>query len=286
MRRTLILYMTLLAGLLCSTAFAQGTAWLPEPQTGYASVSYVHQTADQFYRGTAKTPTPGGGADLSQATVWLSVDYAVSDSFAVDLQAGWARSDFTTGPMIPAPEAGLDGFADMNLGVTWRVVDEAWSGFPSIALRGAAIIAGDYETGYINSLGDGADGLEVSVVVARFLGDRLGVSAEVGYRDRNNGVPSNAFVNLSGLLLASERASFSLDYSLADADAGLDIGGPGFSPDRFPELHEDTRTLSARWFYNFDAVGINVFYGRVVDGRNTAASDIVGLTVSYLFDTF
>ena len=286
MRLLLIASMTLLTLLPGPDIRAEGSAWLPEPQSGYASLSYVYQTADDFYRAETKRPTPAGGEDLSQGTVWLTVNYAFADNFAVDLQAGWAKSDFTTGPTIPTPEASFNGLTDVNVGVTWRIVDEALSDLPSIALRGAAIIAGDYETGYINSLGDGGDGFSLSAIFARFLGDRFGVSAEVGYRDRNNGVPADYFVNLSSLFLVTERVSLGLDYSLVDSRSGLDIGEPAFSPDRFPELEEDTETVSARLYYNFGEVGMNVFYGKVIDGRNTAASDIFGVTVSYLFDTF
>ena len=286
MRRFPITTLTLLACLPPSIAVAEGSAWLPEPQTGYVSLSYVHQSADKFYRGKSKRPTPAGGEDLSQGTVWLTANYSLADSWAVDLQAGWAKSDFTTGPMIPAPQASFDGLTDVNLGVTWRIVDEALSELPSIALRAGAIIAGDYDTGYINSLGDGGDGYEVSAIFARFLSDWFSLSAEIGYRDRNQGIPANVFANVSSLLLVNESLSFGLDYGVVDAQSGLDIGGPGFSPDRFPELKEDTETLSVRLFCNFGNLGMNLFYAKVIDGRNTAASDIAGATISYFFDTF
>ena len=286
MRRSFIATLTCLVGLPSPLAIAQGSAWLPEPQTGYVSLSYVHQTADRFYRGTAKRPTPADGEDLSQGTAWLSVDYALADSWAVDLQAGWAKSDFTTGPGIPTPEKSFDGFTDVTIGVTWRIVDEAVSDLPSIAVRGAAIVAGDYDTGYINSLGDGGDGFEVSAIFAKFLNDRFSLSAEIGYQDRNAGIPSIVFANLSGLLLISENLTLGLDYGAVNATAGLDIGEPGFSPNRFPELEEDSETLTARLYYSFGNIGANLFYGKVIDGRNTAASDIVGATISYFFDIY
>ena len=286
MRRLLISTMTMLVCLPSTLAVAQGSAWLPEPRTGFVSLSYVYQTADEFYRATAKRPTPADGENLSQGTAWLMVNYALADSVAVDLQAGWAKSDFITGPGVPAPEKSFDGLTDVNIGITWRMVDEAASELPSLAVRGAAIIAGDYETGYINSLGDGGDGYEISIIAAKFLNDRFGLSAEVGYRDRNAGVPSDVFGTVSSLLLVDQNLTLGLDYSLVNPRSGLDIGGPGFSPSRFPELEEDIETVTARLFYNFGNIGISLFYGKVIDGRNTAASDIAGATISYLFDTF
>ena len=286
MNRLLTVCAALFLWLPLPSAFAQGSAWLPDPQTGYASLSYVHQTADKYYRAGAKRPTPADGEDLSQNTLWLNMNYAVADSWALDMRAGWAKSNFTTGPGIPASQDSFDGLIDMNLGVTWRIVDEARGDLPSIALRGGVIIAGDYETGNINSLGDGGDGYEISAIVGRFLNDRFSLSAEVGYRDRNEGIPSNLFVNVSSLFLVTQNLALGLEYAVVDAESGLDIGGPGFSPPRFPELEEDSEIATARIFYNFGNFGVNLFYGAVVDGRNTPDSNVVGATVSYLFDTF
>lgn len=286
MRALLVTSMTFLVWLPSPAAFAEGSAWLPEPQTGYVSLSYVYQTADEFYRAASKRPTPGGGEDLSQGTAWLSFSYAFSDSLAMDFQAGVAKSDFVTGPGIPTPNDSFKGLADTTVGLTWRIVDETVSELPSIALRAAGIIAGNYETGYINSLGDGGDGFEVSAIVGKFLTDRISMSAEVGYRDRNSDIPANYYANLSGLFLVNEQLALGLGYNVVNASSGLDIGDPGFSPDRFPELEEDTESAMVRLFYNFGSFGVNLFYGKVFDGRNTAASDIAGATISYAFDTF
>ena len=85
------LAMATLAAVVCMaprTAYGDGTVWLPDPATGYVNVSYVFQTADEFYRVEQKRPTPAGGEDLSQGTLWLNVNYAMSDSVALDAQAG------------------------------------------------------------------------------------------------------------------------------------------------------------------------------------------------------
>ena len=55
-----------------------------------------------------------------------------------------------------------DGMTDMTIGLTWRVIDEDISeaGAPSVAVRVAGIIAGDYDTGMPWSVGDGGDGFD------------------------------------------------------------------------------------------------------------------------------
>ena len=101
---------------------------------------------------------------------------------------------------------------------------------PSIALRGGAIIEGSYTPGWINSIGDGASGLEISALAGKYLADWLAVSGEVGYRDRDEGVPADLFVNLSGGVLF-ENIGLGINYKLVDAQSGLQIG---VSPDSVP----------------------------------------------------
>ena len=267
-------------------AFADGTAWLTEPGSGYASISLVSQVADEYFRGKVKRPTPRG-EDLAQNTVWLTANYGFADSWAVDAQVGWARSEFIVGPMIPTPMENFSGVVDSTIGVTWRINDELASDLPSVALRGAAIIAGNYETGYINSLGDGGDGWEFSVIVGEFVSARLGLSAEFGYRSREANIPDETFTNLSGVWLLGEKLSLGLDYRLVDARSGLDIGGEGFDPTRFPEVEEDSEIVAGRLYYNAtDALSFAVFHAAAVGGRNSPASAVYGATVSYSFSTW
>lgn len=267
-------------------AFADGTPWLTEPGSGYASVSVVSQVADEYYRGKVKRSTPRG-EDLAQNTIWLTANYGFTDSWAVDAQVGWARSEFVVGPMIPTPMESFSGIVDTTIGLTWRVNDELASDLPSVALRAGAIIAGNYETGYINSLGDGGNGWEFSIIVGEFVSNRVGLSGEFGYRSRNKNIPDETFTNISGVWLLGEKLSLGLDYRLVDARSGLDIGGEGFDPTRFPEVEEDSEIIAGRLYYNAsDTLSFAVFHAASVSGRNSPASAVYGATVSYSFSTW
>ena len=268
------------------SAFAQGSPWIAEPRTGSITISYGHQAATEFYRADVKGPTPGDGANLSQTTGWIDVNYAITDAIAVDLRSGLGRSHIP-GPVGPTPEESFSGLVDTNISLTWRVVDElVMDGAPSVAIRAGVIAAGGYDTGYINSLGDGGNGFETSVLVGKF-GDRFGVSGEIGYRARSNNVPSDTFVNLAGFFPVNDRITVAADYRMVNgSDSGLDIGGPGFSPDRFPELQEDAQLLGGRVLAAInDSISVSGFYGQIIGGRNTAASGILGLGITYSFVT-
>ena len=48
-------------------------------------------------------------------------------------------------------------------------------------------------------------------------------------------------VTLDGGSTVGDVVTLSVDYRLVNATSGIDIGGPGFSPSRFPELQEERR---------------------------------------------
>ena len=269
-------------------AFAGGSPWLPAPGGGSITVSYVSQNATEFYRGTTKGPTPGGGNELSQKTVWVDGTYGLTDSLALDFRVGSANSSFATGPGLPPSKESITGLADINIGLVWRALDEMVSSGPSIALRAALIKAGSYDTGYINSLGDGGNGVEVSAIAGQFVTDRVALSGELGYRTRSSDdhdIPANLFARLAAGVIVGDRIGLTLNYEMENATSGLEIGGPGFSPSRFPELEEDLHLLGpAVSIAVSDRASIGASYAKVIGGRNTAASDVFSVSFSYLFN--
>ncbi|MCY4613999.1 MAG: hypothetical protein OXB94_10330 [Nitrospira sp.] len=291
-RATVMALVVMVTTAIGSSAFADGVSpWLPAPGAGFVNLSYVSQNANEFYRSDRKVPTPGPnpGQNLGQHTVWINGMYGLSDAVAIDFRVGAARSYFA--PNIP-PTGGRDnytGVTDTNIGVTWRIVDEVLCpSLPSIALRGGAIIEGSYTPGFINSIGDGASGLEVSALTGKYFADLFAVSGEIGYRVRDEDVPSDFFFNVSGGVLV-DNIGLSVNYKLIDAQSGLQIGGAGFSPVTrvFPRLEEDIQFLSGTVSLNVsEQTNIGLTYGEVIDGRNTSKSKVFSVTMGYLFDTY
>ncbi len=272
-----------------SASFAEGSPWLPAPGAGTITVSYVSQEATEFYRAAQKGPTPAGGHELGQQTLWVAGTYGLSDSLALDFRVGGAESSFMAGPSAPLPpQENLSGLQDVNAGVVWRFKDEVTSSGPSVALRAAAIIGGSYETGYISSLGDGGDGAELSVLIGKYVGERGALSAELGYRYRNSNIPADTFMNLSAGVLVGNRVGLNIGYRMVDAESsGLDIGVPPFSPARFPELQEEIQLVIGTISFGLsDTTNLGISYGSVVGGRNTAVSDVIGVSLSFNFDTY
>ncbi|MDE0145754.1 MAG: hypothetical protein OXL95_07785 [Nitrospira sp.] len=293
-RTKLIAFVVTIMTAVGSSAFADGVSpWLPAPGAGFINLSYVSQNANQFYvqdnlRGTPpQNAVPDGkGPNLGQHTVWLNGMYGLSDEIAIDFRVGAARSYASAGPTGGRDKYG--GVTDSNIGVTWRIVDELVKpSLPSLALRGGVIIEGSYTPGYINSIGDGASGLEMSALAGKYLADWLAISGEVGYRVRDEDVPSDLFVNVSGGVLF-DNIGLSVNYKLVDAQSGLQIGVPPFTPGGrvFPRLEEDVQFLSGTVSLNVtEQTNVALSYGEVIDGRNTSKSKVFSVTMSYPFDT-
>ena len=128
----------------------------------------------------------------------------------------------------------------------------------------------------------------MSALAGKYLADWVAVSGEVGYRDRDEGVPADFFFNVSGGVLL-DNIGLGVNYKLVDAQSGLQIGGAGFSPVAgvFPRLEEDIQFLSGTLSLNVtDQTNLAVSYGEVIDGRNTSKSKVFSASMGYLFDTF
>lgn len=266
--------------LLSSSAavFAEGSPWLLNPGDTSVQLTYVDQEADEFWAGDRKNPTPGNG-DVSLTTTFLSINHGLSDDLAVDLRTGYSESDTAVAPS----ESDL---ADTTLGLTWRIHDEFLSEgeTPSFAVRVAATLAGDYETNTISAIGDGADGVEASLILGKVFGSSFALAGDLGYRYRSGDVDNEILFNMNASYFITPSLSTTLAYHLIDSQGDLDIGGPGFSPDRFDEVEEDSQSLELSVAYSFTpAFSVNLGYGTTIDGRNTVDNDVVIAGLGFSF---
>ena len=251
-------------------AAADGSPWLPVPGSTQISLGYINQTGDEFYLGTTETPLP---EKLKQDTYSIGAQYGLTDAIAIDARLNYAKINFG-----PASESAL---ADSSIGINWRVYDEfEHAAAPTITLRGAAIIAGDYETGKIDAIGDDASGVELSVLAGKYLMPKLTVAGEFGYRYRSGDVPDDLWFSVNASYSLASFVSVSAGYITTHSLGDLDIGGPGFSPPRFPEVQEDHDLISVgAAFAVASSTSLNINYGTVISGRNTTKADVWGISV-------
>ena len=93
-------------------------------------------------------------------------------------------------------------------------------------------------------------------------------NVQAGYVVRTNNVPSATLLSAK---IGYAGAGFYIDGYVAQqtSNGGIDIGGTGFSPDRFPETTVNTTRIGVSGFVPIiKAVGISVGAGQIVNGRN------------------
>lgn len=276
---------------LSSCAWGQASPWTALSKTGDFSVSYVSQSADNYWRGPdgAEKGKLGFGP-IDQTTLWLQGTYGISDIVALDVEVG--NSETTPGVSPPPPS---DGRTDFTAGLTWRILDEDINerGLPSVGVRGAMVLAGNYDVGLPTAIGDGANGFDASVVVGKFLTNSVATSAEYGLRTRGGDVPNSTFVNLNGYLLLSQRLILEAQWHRTFSDGNLHICGscgppsPPGDPSAFPRVAEEVERVAVGATFNVTRqLGVGGKWFQVIDGRNAAEFDALAIDITYTFDFY
>ncbi|MBC7502313.1 MAG: transporter [Herminiimonas sp.] len=263
-------------------AFADGSPWLPVPGSGQVTLGWVNQAGDDFYVADQKMTLP---SKIKQDTFSIGVQYGLTDEVALDASLNYARSRFAAPAGFPIPHAEESSLGDSTFGIKWRIVDEFDGGnHPTVSLRAAAIIKGNYGVGKIDAIGDGASGVEVSALVGKYLTPALAISGEIGYRYRNHNVPADVFGAIGLNYGFNKFVSASIGYSVVRSRGDLDIGGPGFSPARFPEVREDRNLARVGLGFNLTPrASLDLNYGMVVAGRNTTKANVFGVALNSSF---
>jgi hypothetical protein len=257
-----------------SITSAAGNPWLISPETTSIQLSYVKQSTDELYAGETRGSLPD---DLTQTTTWVDFAYGLADNMSIDARLGYSNFEFST-------RQDESGTTDASLGLTWRFRDEfVHDTGPSAALRVGVTLAGDYTEGKINSIGDGASGAEISLIVGKIIAAKLSIATDVGYRYRDSGVDNERFASVRGFYSLTNQLHTSVGYSIVRANGNLDISDSQFMGN-FTELAEDVDIVELSVAYQFaGSYQVGFGYGKVVDGRNTGRNKIASISLGRTF---
>ncbi len=258
-------------------ALAEGDyPWLAIPGKFSVGVSYTNQSGDKFYAGSKEMSFM---KPFELKTTIVHASYGWSDFLAADVILG------TSSSKVVLPDAMLaesSGRTDTLVGVKWRIIDEFMAeSSPTITLRAAAILKGDYEAEIPAGIGKGANGFELAVTTGKQFGPALSLSAELGAQKRSNDVPNAIFFGATADWMFAKSWSVYAGLTRKSYSGGLDIMGPGFSPSRFDEVAEE-RTLvkSGLTYFLQDNQSLSLHFSKLQAGRNTVADDSI-LSFSY-----
>ncbi len=258
--------------------------WLPIPGAGSVTLSGVSQSGDTAYvMGGTEAPisgiTSGGASKFKRESFGLKLNYGLSDTLAVD--ASFAHSKAKVGAADSS-----SGLGDSTIGLSWRVLDEYESrGAPTVTLRVAGIINGNYDGARLAAIGKDANGYELSILVGKQFTPTLSAWGSYTLEDRSNGVPTANAFDLNVGYSPVSALTLSVGYTSKKYGGSLDIAGPGFSPARFQQVREQRDTLRIGASYAFAAnQSLALSLGKLVNGKNTVRDDsIVGIGYSIGF---
>jgi hypothetical protein len=274
------LVLTSAAALTAAHMASAQNVWLAEPGTLVLTPNYTHQSFDEFYAGAAKMALP---ADITQRTETLRFDYGLAPRIALDASIGYTEVKFAP----PGANFKRGGRDDSRLGLTYALVSESAEA-PAITTRLGAIFAGNYAIPTtlppINP-GDGASGFEFSFAAGKALGEGFSVYGELGYRNRNHGVPDDLYGNV-GVVKQFGAVALNLGYRRSQSLSGGDIGGAGFGTRfGFPGVKEVAQFAEGGVVFT-DGGGRNYQFGAAKcfgDVRNTGVATVYTFSISLPF---
>lgn len=273
------LLLATLATIGAHSAHAQ-SPYLPTPGKHDFQFSFINQKARDFKPGNASAQLP---ADLKQDNFKFNYSYGFSDDLALDVELGYAKSTFIVIPGL-APNGGLKGNTDSRLGLRYRLLDDQAADPVTLTLSLAAIIKGSYDTGALPAIGDGANGIEYALGIGKSFSQYVSGFATAGVRDRSKSVPTERFYRYGININPTSSIGISLAHEEVKSSGTLDIGGPGFSPARFPEVKEEFGLTSAGISFALgNQLTLGILGGKKNGKRNTIESKVFGLTLGFAY---
>ncbi len=260
------------------TSHAQ-SPYLPVKGHGSITPYFTYHTFDRawFGRNHIDLLEP-----ISQYNLNLAAEYAITDDIAADAVIGLTYSDWDRRDFPPGSPQTINGIDDTKLGIRWRLLDEFLHEeeyVPTLTWRIGGIIEGTYDTGFPLASGDGASGVETSLLYGWYFGKLGGgIYGNTGYRYRLNSVPDDIFTSL-GLYKNIGKFSLKLGARHNRGLSGGDIASDTFTFSELPEVKEIYTAIDGGVSYR-DVRGVvySIDCAAPVEGRNTP--DKISITTS------
>lgn len=285
MRHLLLLAIACLSTISVPHLRAQ-SAWPLETGQLVVSPIFTVERFNKFYKGNNRFKTTGNVYQYSEI---LNLEYGLNPNLTLDLNTGYSHSPHSNWANASTTKSGR---TDTTIGARYRVVDEFtspndWT--PTVSLRVAGIIQGNYQTGAANAVGDGADGVDLAVLLGKNIPEwNGGYYGSFGYRIRNQNVPEQWLLSGGIFRNLGENWRANLGFTTEWATSGIDIASTEWvthaAPKPFHRTKERRIALEAGLSYTDGANRTwSLIYGRVIDGRNTSLDNALTATVSFLY---
>lgn len=286
-----LVILTPLLGIGLSSGLAQ-SAYLPEAGVTTVTPAYSYQRARDIYvLGDQKVTLPD---PLEQHTTRVVLERAIAPGWGMDASFGWStvhyKESATVAPGLNLLKDGKQtrsGITDTRVGLRRVLLDEFASAsefVPTVAVRLGGILQGTYDTGFVNSPGDGASGAELGLLAAKSLPSTgTTLFGDATWRVFAEDVPDAVEFSV-GISQQIQRAVLTLGFRHQESLDGPDILGPGFtSLASFPDAREINSSVELGLSLPVGPVTIGLGFAQTIAGENTPRKSVYSVSSTYGF---
>lgn len=282
-----------------NTTNAQGLLDGFTPKKGDFSVtgSYTYGNFDEFYMGDTEMNLVDvvGLEEITQNIFSLYAKYGVSDNVSFILNVPFISAE-TNGNNDPINgESSISEIQDVSLAVKVNAAKFNIKGGNLNIITGLTLnVPTGYEPNGVLSVGSGAWGFDYTAGL--HLNTNIGLFSTLlaGYNIRDkakNNLTGTGNFEVPNAFTLSGKLGYASDFIYVEAwayylnsDKGVDIGGPNFTGN-LPETDVENSSIGLTLYKNIiPKLGASLSYGKVIDGRNVAASQTFSAGLTYNFN--
>lgn len=254
------------------SGFSQGKGKLA------VALSTTRESYDEFYFGDMKTPLSKTNLDkIVTQSINFYTAYGLSNKTDLILNIPYI---FTKGHQVTDnKEVSEKHFQDAMIGVQSKFYQKENSAGAFSVTGGVTLSTplSKYLTNVIYAIGNRATQFTPSALLQYKFANGIFINGQGGYSLKSNKVP-NAVVSAAKIGYAGKVYAEAY-ISNQTSTGGIDIGGPGFTPERFPETKVNTTNIGASIYY----AGITLGGGKRIAGRNAGLPSYYTVGLAYSF---
>jgi hypothetical protein len=243
------------------------------------ALSYTRENFKEFYLGdTKKSITIRDLDQIITESVNLYASYGLTNTIDINVNIPYIATK--SHRLTNNEKVGDKNLQNALLVVEWKAYEKEVNNdaFSVTGGLGFSTPLSNYPTNLIYSIGNQSSHINPSVLVQYKFANGLFVNGQGGYSFRTNKVPdavlSAARIGFAGKLFYVEGW-----VNNQTSTTGIDIGGPGFTPARFPETRVNTTNVGASVFI----AGVTIGGGKRLAGRNAGLPNFYTVGLAYSF---
>jgi hypothetical protein len=233
------------------------------------ALSHTRENFDEFYLGDKKTSITIRGLDkIITQSENLYAAYGLTDRIDIVVNIPYISSKSRR--MVENKEVSEKNLQNGALVLEWKAfqTDGNTGALSFTTALGLSTPLSNYRTNLIYGIGNQSSHINPSLLLQYKFANGLFINGQGGYSFRTNKVPDAALF-AAKIGFAATRFYIDAWINNQTSTSGIDIGGPGFTPERFPETKVNTTNIGTSVYVPVvGPAGITLGGGTRLAGRN------------------